>query len=84
MVIWTPLDGGHGGEGGGGGMTPTGGLGPPPPFFFFLEVPECFSFGTAGDFWFLVSDKAWCHFAICNDVQLAPQSILEEVIMALV
>ena len=57
----TSVDGGHGGEGGGGGMTPTGGLGPPPPFFFFLEVPECFFFKTAGDFWFVVLLKVWCH-----------------------
>ena len=63
----TSVDGGHGGHGGGGRMTPTGGLGPPPPFILFWEVPEHFFFKTAGDFWFVVSLKAWCHFAICDD-----------------
>ena len=62
----TSLDGRHGGEGDG-GMIPTGGLGPPPPFFLFLETPEHFFFKTAGDFLFVVSIKAWCHFAIHND-----------------
>ena len=65
-------------------MAPTGGLGPPPPFFFFLEAPEHLFFETAGDFWFLVSLKVWCHFTICDYVQMVPQSILEDVIMALV
>ena len=53
----TSVDGGHGGEEGVGGTSPTGGLGPPPPFFFFLEVPECFFFKTAEDFWLVVSLK---------------------------
>ena len=76
---------GNGGcEGGGGGMAPTGGLGPPPPFLFFLEAPELFFFKTDGDFWFVVSHKAWHHFTICDNVQIVPQSILEDIVMALV
>ena len=54
------------------------------PFFFFLEAPEHFFFETAGDFWFVVSLKVWRHFTIHNDAQMAPQSILEDIVMALV
>ena len=57
---------------GGGGMTPTGGLRPPPPCTLFLEVPDCFIFETAGDFWFAVSLKVRRHFAICDDAQMTP------------
>ena len=53
-------------------MTPTGGLRPPPPCSLFLEVPDCFIFATAGDFWFAVSVKVRRHFAICDDAQMAP------------
>ena len=63
IVVLTSLDGGEGG----GGTMPTGGLGPPPPFPLFLEVPEHFFFETAGDLLFVVSIKAWHHFAIHND-----------------
>ena len=76
----TSLDGGEGG----GGMIPTGGLSPSPPVFLFLDAPECFFFKTAGDLLFVVSIKAWHHLAICNDALMAPQFILENVIMALV
>ena len=80
IVGSTSLDGGEGG----GVMTLSGGLGPAPPFFLFLEAPECFFFKTAGDFLFVVSLKAWCHFAICNDAQMVPEFILEDITMALV
>ena len=65
-------------------MTPTGGLGPPRPFFLFLEVPECFFFKTAGDLLFVVPIKAWHHFTICDDAQMALQFILEDIVMVLV
>ena len=83
-MISSSVDGGHGGEGGGGGMTPTGGLGPPPPFFFFSEVPEHFFFATARDFWFVVSLKVCHHFTICTGAHMVPQSLLEDIVMALV
>ena len=75
----TSLDGGEGG----GGMTPTHGLGPASPFLMF-GAPEHFFFETAGDILFVVSIRAWRCFSMCNDAQMVPQFILEDVVMALV